>query len=177
MIRSLLLFVCLAAVPGVALAQSPLASDTWLLTPSIGFAFDPDANITLSASVAAAYPVTPNIAVEGELGHLFDMASDDADVDSSLTTVHAAMLYFFDTDYALTPYLAAGLGIGHFSHEVLFPRLSIDSNEIGFNLGGGVTYPIADAAWLRGDFRFFKHIDNVPSAWRFSAGITLRLGN
>ena len=177
MIRSFVLAVCLAAVPGVALAQSPLASDTWLLTPSIGFAFDPDADITLTASVAAAYPVTPNIAVEGELGHLFDLASDDADVDASLTTVHAAMLYFFDTEYALTPYLAAGLGVGHFSHEVRFPPLSIDSNEIGFNLGGGVTYPLADAAWLRGDVRFLKHIDDVPSAWRFSAGLTMRLGN
>jgi hypothetical protein len=176
-IRSFFLVVCLAAVPGVALAQSPLASDTWLLTPSIGFAFDPDADVTLTASVAAAYPVTPNVAVEGELGHLFDMASDDADVDSSLTTVHAALLYFFDTDYVLAPYLAAGLGVGHFSHEVIFPPVSIDSNEIGFNLGGGVTYPIADAAWFRGDFRFFKHIDDVPSAWRFSVGVTLRLGN
>jgi hypothetical protein len=172
-----LLFVCLAAVPGVALGQSPIASDTWLLTPSIGFALDPDADITLAAGVAAAYPITPTVAVEGELGHLFDLASDDAAVDSSLTTVHGALLYFFDTAYALAPYVAAGLGVGHFSHNVTFPPASIDSNEIGFNLGGGVTYPIDDAMWLRGDVRFFKHIDDVPSAWRFSAGVTLRLGN
>ena len=177
MIRLLMLFVCLAAMPGLALAQSPLASDTWHLTPSVGIAFDSDADATLSAAVAAAYPLTPNLAVEGELGHLFDLAPDDADVDSSLTTVHGALLYFFDTDYALTPYLAGGLGIGHLSHEVSFPPLSIDSNEIGFNLGGGVTYPMDDALWLRGDFRFFKHIDDVPSAWRFSLGVTLGLGN
>jgi hypothetical protein len=34
-----------------------------------------------------------------------------------------------------------------------------------------------DSVWFRGDIRYFKHIDDVPSAWRFSVGVTLRLAN
>jgi hypothetical protein len=176
-IRTLIVLVCLGFAPGVAHAQSPLASDTWLLTPAIGMALDSDADASLSVSAAAAYPFTPLLAVEGELGHLFDLAPDDAGVDSSLTTVHGALLFFPETAYVLQPYVAAGLGVGRFSHDVDAPPASIESTEIGFNLGGGVTYPIDDALWLRGDFRFFKHIDDVPSAWRFSVGVTLRLAN
>ena len=171
-----MLVVCLAAVPGVALAQSPIESDTWLLSPSIGLALDSDADASLSAAIAAAYPFTPNLAVEGELGHLFDLAPDESIVDASLTTVHGSLLYFLETDYVLTPYLAAGLGVGRFSVESPLPG-SFNSTELGFNLGGGATYPVGDAGWLRGDFRYFKHIDEVPSAWRFSAALTLRLGN
>ena len=175
--RHLVVLMCLAAWPGLASAQSPLATDTWILSPSIGLALNPDADASLSAAVAAAYPVTPIIAVEGELGHLFDMASDDANVDSSLTTVHGSLLYFLETGSAILPYLAAGLGVGRFSVEVDQPPFSDGTTEIGFNLGGGVTYPMADNVWLRGDFRYFKHIDEVPSAWRFSAAVTLQLGN
>ena len=174
--RHLVVLMCLAAWPSLASAQSPLASDTWILSPSIGIALNPDADASLSAAVAAAYPLTSAFAVEGELGHLFDMASDDPDVDSSLTTVHGSLLYFLETGSAVLPYFAAGLGVGRFSVEVE-PSFSDSTTEIGFNLGGGVTYPMADNVWLRGDFRYFKHIDEVPSAWRFSIGVTLPLGN
>ena len=72
--------------------------------------------------------------------------------------------------------LAAGLGIGKFSREVERPPASLDSTEMGFNVGGGVTYALSDRAWVRGDVRFFKHIDELPSVWRFAGGITLRVG-
>ena len=169
--------MCLACVPGVANAQSPLTPGVWILSPAIGIALDSDADTTLSASVAAAYPLTPVVAVEGELGHLFDLAPDNPVVDSSLTTVHGSLLYFLETGSALQPYLAAGLGVGRFSFDVEGPPDSFETTEIGFNLGGGVTYPIDGNVWLRGDFRYFKHIDEVPSAWRFSVGIALRLAN
>jgi hypothetical protein len=175
--RHLLVLVCLAAWPGVASAQSPLATDTWILSPSIGIALNPDGDASLSAGVAAAYPLTPVFAVEGELGHLFDMASDNPNLDASLTTVHGSLLYFLDTGTAILPYFAGGIGVGRFAVEVDEPSFSDSTTEIGFNLGGGVTYPMADNVWLRGDFRYFKHIDEVPSAWRFSIGVALQLSN
>ena len=177
LIRVLPLLLAFFLTATAARAQSPLAFDTWTVTPFVGVALDPDADPSLTLAGAAAFPLTEVLALEGELGHVFDMAPDDRDVDSSLTTVHASLLAFFESDFVLTPYLAAGLGIGKFSHEVSSPRFDINATEIGFNLGAGATYQVDDPVWVRGDFRYFKHIDNLPSTWRFAVGVTFRLGN
>ena len=177
LILALPLFVAFFLTATAARAQSPLAFDTWTVTPFIGIALDPDADPSLTLAGAVGFPLTEALAIEGELGHVFDMAPDDSDVDSSLTTVHASLLAFFETDFVLTPYVAGGIGIGKFSHEVTTPPADIEGTEIGFNLGAGVTYQVDDPVWVRGDFRYFKHIDNVPSSWRFAVGVTFRLGN
>ena len=171
-----IMFCALTMVAAPAIAQSPDEESGWLITPTVGLALDGDADASLTIAGALAHRVARGIAVEGELGHVFDMAPGDADVDSSLTTVHGSVLYSFATEYMLTPYVAAGVGIAKFSHQVARPPDSIDRTEIGFNLGGGATLPISDRMWARGDFRFMKHIDDVPSVWRLGAAITLRLG-
>jgi hypothetical protein len=156
-ISALILAVWLSA-PEAAHAQPPLQRDTWLASGFLGLALDADA-------------------VEGELGHVIDMSPGDAELDTSLTTVHATLLYFFDTEYVLTPYVAAGLGIGKHSFDLRTPDISDSHTEFGFNLGAGVTYPLGRATYVRGDFRYFKHIDNVPSVWRFTGGLTVRIGS
>jgi opacity protein-like surface antigen len=166
----------MAAVPATAHAQAPLQRDSGLVSGMIGLALDADADPSLTIAGAGAYAITDLLAVEGELGHVFDMAPGDADVDSSLTTVHASALYFFDTAYRLTPYVAGGLGLGKFAHDVRNPPASIGRTEVGLNLGGGVTYPLG-GAFVRGDFRYFKHIDDVPSVWRFTVGLSVRVGS
>jgi opacity protein-like surface antigen len=176
------LFLCCVICASVtlfskpAVAQAPSDRDRWIVSPALGLALDGDADPSLTLAAALGYTFTPALALEGELGHVFDMAPDDADVDSSLTTVHLSGLYFFDTEYAGTPYLAGGIGVGNFSHDVGQPPASIDATEIGFNLGAGITYPLSDRAWARGDFRYFKHIDDVPSVWRVMGAVTLALG-
>ena len=171
--------VLLTSLPDAAHAQPPLQRDTWLLTGALGLGLDADGSPSLTLHGAAAFPLTPVLAIEGELGHVFDIAPGNVDVDSSLTTVHATALYFFNTSYVLTPYVAAGLGLGKYSIDVRTPPSSFDATEIGFNLGGGVTYPLKmwNATYFRGDFRYFKHIDDVPSVWRFSAGLAVRFGS
>ena len=165
----------LASMPEAAQAQPPLQRDTWLLTGALGLGLDADANPSLTIHGAAAYPLTSQLAIEGELGYVFDVAPGNIGVDASLTTIHATALYFFDTSYVLTPYLAAGIGAGKFSVDVT-PG-SFSQTEVGFNLGGGVTYPLTGSTYFRGDFRYFKHIDDVPSVWRFSGGLTVRIGS
>jgi hypothetical protein len=44
------------------------------------------------------------------------------------------------------------------------------SSASGFNIGGGMTYPL-DEMLVRGDFRVFKHIDDVPTAARVTGQI------
>ena len=168
--------VLLVSMPEGAYAQPPLQRDTWLLTGGLGLALDADANPSLTLLGAAAYPLTSQFAVEGEIGHVFDIAPGNVNVDSSLTTVHATALYFINTSYVLTPYLAAGIGLGKYSVD-FDPGANFSQTEIGFNLGGGVTYPVRGATYLRGDFRYFKHIDDVPSVWRFSGSVMVRIGS
>ena len=169
--------VLMTAAPDVANAQPPLQKDTWLLSGALGLALDADGIASLTIHGAAAYPLTSDLAIEGELGHVFDIAPGNVNVDSSLTTFHATALYFINTSYVLTPYLAAGIGAGKYSVEVTPNKFS--TTEIGFNLGGGVTYPLKiwRATYFRVDFRYFKHIDDVPSVWRFSGGLAVRLGS
>jgi len=172
-----LAFLALTTIPSLARAQSPIQGGAWTVSPMLGVAFVPDADTTLSVSGAVDYHLTDVLALEGELGHLVDMVSDNADVDSSLTTAHASLLYIFDSDFAVRPYVAAGIGAGHYSIDVRVPRDNFDTTELGFNLGAGVIYPVDSRLGVRGDFRYFKHIDNVLSAWRFSGGVTFQIAN
>jgi len=160
-------------LPSLARAQSPVQPGAWTISPLLGVAFDNDGDASLSLAGAVDYYVTPEFALEGELGHVFDTAPDDANVDASLTTAHASVLYIFDA--AFRPYVAAGIGAGHYSVEVTRPQATFETTEIGFNLGAGVIYPLDSRLGVRGDFRYFKHIDNVPSSWRLSGGVTLKL--
>ncbi len=166
--------VLLASMPAAVSAQPPLQRDTWLLSGALGLAVDGDGNSSLTLSGAAAFPLTSQIAVEGELGHVFDISPDTVNVDTRLTTVHGSVLYFFNTPYVLTPYAAAGLGVGKYSIDA--PPIDFGTTELGFNFGGGVTYPIGGSTFVRGDVRIFKHIDDVPTIWRFTGGVSVRIG-
>ena len=161
------------AFPSLAHAQSAVRAGAWTVSPLLGVAFDSDGDASLAIAGAVDYHVTPAFALEGELGHVFDTAPDNPNIDASLTTAHASVLYIFDVGFR--PYVAAGIGAGHYSVELQAPRENFDTTEIGFNLGAGVIYPLDNRLGVRGDFRYFRHIDNVPSSWRFSGGVTLKL--
>jgi hypothetical protein len=163
--------------PYASQAQSPVQQKTWFITGAAGVAagsVGDDTNASLVITGAAAYPLTPEIVAEGELGHVLDLAPDAANLDESLTTVHGSLLYLFNTSYKLTPYVAGGLGLGKLS--ISTPAGDASRNEFGVNVGAGVMYPLGNATSLRGDFRVFKHIDNFPTVWRFTGGIVVRIG-
>ena len=170
----ILMTALLVSMPNAAHAQPPLQKDTWLLSGALGLAVDGDGNSSLTLAGAAAFPLTSQLAVEGELGHVFDISPDTPDVDTRVTTVHGSALYFFNTPYVLTPYVAAGLGVGKYSIDT--PGASFGTTELGFNFGGGVTYPLGSSSFFRGDVRVFKHIDDVPIIWRFTGGVAIRIG-
>jgi len=174
---ALIVFSVLILLPRASFAQQSLLDQPgWLVTPILGLAIDEDADPSLTIAGALGHRITDRIAVEGELGHVFDLAPGDADVDSSLTTVHGSVLYVLTTDYFVAPYVIGGIGVAKFRQEVTSAPASIHQTEIGFNLGGGITYPLSDRTSARGDFRFFKHIDDVPTVWRFAVALTIRIG-
>jgi hypothetical protein len=79
--RTLTVFVLiLTLAPAPARAQALFEPGDWVVSPTLGIAFDPD-GVSPAVAGAVSYAVTPSLIVEGELGHLFDLASGDADVD------------------------------------------------------------------------------------------------
>ena len=88
----ILMTALLVSMPNAAHAQPPLQKDTWLLSGALGLAVDGDGNSSLTLAGAAAFPLTSQLAVEGELGHVFDISPDTPDVDTRVTTVHGSAL-------------------------------------------------------------------------------------
>ena len=83
-------------------------------------------------------------------------------------------------------YGAAGLGLLKTRLEDPSNLLNVDSNEFGFNAGGGIIVPLGEQVGLRADIRYFRDFeddqpDGAPdiglgevSYWRGVGGITIR---
>jgi opacity protein-like surface antigen len=165
-----------------AAAQSLPEPNTWSVTPflhtSMGMG-DPAPENSIGLGASVAYDWTRNLGFEGEIGHLFDVAGDTADVDWSITSFSANALYHFNTQY-VTPYATFGLGVEHSGFEVknpdslaLYPDLS--ATEFAFNFGGGVKYALNDRWHARADLRRFQANDVAPDYWRLYAGVTFKV--
>jgi opacity protein-like surface antigen len=161
-------------------AQSLAEPKSWTITPflqtSAGVSAGSDNSLGLG--VAGAYDLTSNLGFEGELGHLFDVAGDDANVDWSVTNVSANAIYHFDVKH-VTPYATFGLGFEHSSVSVKNPdvlALTIPSStEVAYNFGGGVKYRFNDTLIVRADLRRFQAIDLAPDYWRLYGGLMFSL--
>lgn len=157
--------------------------NTFELTPFIGFGFGfsnddglPDlSDGAFTLGVAGAYNFTTQLAVEGELGIVPDIAGDTNGADVNVQTFSANGVYHFDTRSAVVPYATLGLGFGRTHAEIA--GVGDDSQtEFAVNLGGGVKYPINDRLAVRGDLRYFNVNDENPNFWRIYGGVTFRLG-
>ncbi len=83
-------------------------------------------------------------------------------------------------------YGAAGVGLMKTRLEDSGRLFSIDSNDFGFNVGGGLIFFLGDHVGLRGDIRYFRDFsDNQPDGdfdfdlgqvdyWRAVGGITFK---
>lgn len=167
---------------GHAAAQSVAEARTWTVTPFLGSSMglgDPANNDSLTLGVSVEYDWTSNLGFEGELGHLFDVAGDTADLDWSITNFSANAVYHFDVR-RVTPYATFGIGFERSSLDVKNPDILAltvpSSTELSYNFGGGVKYPITPRMLVRGDLRRFNANDLAPDFWRVYGGITFRVG-
>lgn len=176
--------VVLAA--GLVTASAALAQpsalpepNTFEITPflGVGLGFSDGDGLSDGAfllGAAGAYNFTTQLAVEGELGIIPDIAGESSAVDVSVQTFSANGVYHFDTRTAIVPYATLGLGFGRVSADI---AIDDDSHtEFAVNLGGGVKYPINDRLAIRGDLRYFNVNDENPNFWRIYGGVTFRLG-
>jgi opacity protein-like surface antigen len=180
--RPVLAALALFMASAAAGAQSLPEANSWAVTPflhtSMGMG-DPAPENSIGLGVGASYDWTRHIGFEGDIGHHFDVAGDDAHIDWSVTTFSANALYHFNTQY-ITPYATLGLGIERSGFEVKNPDVlalyqDASATEFAFNFGGGVNYAAADRWHLRADVRRFQANDVAPDFWRIDAGLTFRV--
>jgi opacity protein-like surface antigen len=165
------------AVPATASAQSIAEPRTLTLTPMLSGSFGTSGDLgsSLGLGVAIGYDVTRNLGFEGELGHVFDVVTDNSTVDWSVTNLSANVVYHFDVR-RVTPYATFGLGIERSSINTDTPdplALAIPSStEVAYNFGGGVKYPLSEKFLVRADLRRFQSNDLAPDHWRLYGGLS-----
>jgi opacity protein-like surface antigen len=168
-----------ALVPASAFAQSIAEPGTWTATPFVGVGFGTSApGGSLGIGAAVSYDFTPNLGIEGDLGHLFDVAGDTHTIDWSVTTFSANAVYHFDV-VRFTPYATVGGGVERSSIDVRDPDPLVlvlpSSTEIVWNFGGGAKYKITNQLLARADLRRFQANDLAPDFWRLYGGLTFWL--
>lgn len=167
----------LASAQSLPEARSIAEPNTVTVTPFLSGSFgtSDDLGGSVGLGVGVGYDFTRNVGVEGEIGHLFDLSGNDANLDSSATNYSANGIYHFDVRH-FTPYATFGLGVEHVGRTVKNPdTLALympSSTEIAYNFGGGVKYPLNDRFILRADLRRFQSTDLSPDFWRLYGGVT-----
>lgn len=198
------------------IAMAKPASADWLLTPYYGIVFGGAANTVdidtldeafeqrsiFGASLAAMgggvfglefdFGYAPNFFQLTEGGEDFEFF----DVNSSLTTLMGNVILGIpiggSSGLGVRPYATAGIGLmrANIQFEDLFEDLS--SNDLGVNFGGGVNVFFSDSLGIRGDFRYFRGLQNEDEEddetldldfnlddfdyWRATVGLTIRFG-
>jgi opacity protein-like surface antigen len=166
-----------SALPLTATAQSVTEPNTVSITPFLSSAFgtSDDLGGSLGLGVAITYDLSSRLGFEGELGHVFDVLGDNADVDFAVTNVSGNAVYNFPLR-KVTPYATFGIGLERTSLDfkvpdilALFPE---SSTEVSYNFGGGVKYPVSELFVARADLRRFQANDLAPDYWRVYGGLS-----
>lgn len=176
-VRSFLAAVAFCVAPLTATAQSVTEPNTITVTPFLSSAFGTSGDLgsSLGLGVAITYDITTRLGFEGELGHVFDVVGDEANVDLGLTNISGNAVYNFRMP-RVTPYATFGIGVERSSLDVKTPDpvalYPAASTEVSYNFGGGVKYPVSELFVARADVRRFQATDLAPDYWRVYGGLT-----
>lgn len=207
-VRKLLLSAVFA---GLVLATPSRASADWLFTPFLGANFGGNASfgefddfedeferrVDLGASIGWMGAGIVGFEVDfGWSPNFFENTVGPGDFefgDSNVTTLMGNVLVGApiggQTGPGIRPYGSGGLGLirSNISGGDFFDDLN--TNDFGFNVGGGVQGFFTDNIGIRGDIRYFRSLsDNEPDDefdlalsdfdfWRATVGLTIRFGN
>lgn len=199
-ITATLVLMTSAAVPSAASAE-------WLFTPFLGSTFGGSANIggdgedfddeferKLNYGASLAWTGGGAVGFEIDFGYspnFFQVSADDDDFDfagdSNVTTLMANLTVGSGVG-TVRPYAVGGLGLIKTRIQDA-PQLfdDIDTNDFGFNLGGGVMGFFSENIGIRGDIRYFRSFQDDEEGdddldiglssfkfWRGTVGITFR---
>lgn len=185
-----------AIIAALALVLAPAtARADWLFTPNIGSTFggaaDGREHITYGASIG--WMGAGIIGLEGDFQftpEFFESNDDDVDFFGSSNVVTAMGNVIFGIPIGgqkgggVRPFGFAGVGLIQQNTDAE-EAFEIDTNEFGFNVGGGVMGFFNDVIGLRGDLRYVRSFaetnDNLVAIgigdfdyWRANIGVVFR---
>lgn len=185
-----------ALIAALALVLAPAAAGAdWLFTPNIGSTFggaaDGREHITYGASIG--WMGAGIIGLEGDFQftpEFFESNDDDVDFFGSSNVVTAMGNVIFGIPIGgqrgggIRPFGIAGIGLIQQNTDAE-GAFEIDTNEFGFNVGGGVMGFFNDVIGLRGDVRYVRSFqdtdDNLVTIdvgnfdyWRANIGVVFR---
>lgn len=191
MLRKYALITALAVVLAPATARGE-----WLFTPNLGTTFNGAADgrehLTYGASIA--WMGAGIFGLEGDFQYtpeFFEPNDNDVDLvgDSNVLTMMGNVIVGIpiggQKGGGLRPFGIAGVGLLKQSVSNTNEAFSVDSNEFGFNVGGGVMGFFNDYVGLRGDVRYVRSFENVGDNlvnigvgnfdyWRTNVGVVFR---
>jgi opacity protein-like surface antigen len=195
--------LALTLVPATASAQN------WFVSPFIGANFggsadfgdfpDLDDEVERRMDLGVTVGWVPNIVgFEVDFGwspNFFEDTAGDRNFDfgdSNVTTLMTNLLISAPVGTQVRPYVSSGLGLMRANvsgGQGLFNDLS--TNDLGFNIGGGLSGQFTDNVGIRGDIRYFRGLEQQDDSsddddliedfgferfnfWRGTVGLTFR---
>jgi opacity protein-like surface antigen len=173
-----------ATQPGSA--AGPVEAGHWTVTPYATFPFAGDLEGGAAGlGIAGGYNWSSRIGIEADL-EVVPTVTEGVLVtfDASTWNLTGNVLYHFRAQRdRWTPFVVAGLGVGHGSTDVLsndpiLQQFGANDSTTGLvtNLGGGLKYYLNDRFGLRGDLRYYTGHDLIPDHVRLSFGLGIDLG-
>jgi opacity protein-like surface antigen len=190
--KSLLVMAAvLLLMPGAARAD-------WLFTPFAGMTFKGDAtnleHLNYGASVGwmgagvigweADFGYAPRFFEPKDSSNSNDLVGSN-NVTTLMANVIAGVPVGGTHGVGLRPYVTGGIGLLKQNVPAADDLLKVSSNDLGMNVGFGVTAFANDHFGVRGDVRYLRSLQKDDSTltnfavgnfdfWRWSVGITLR---
>ena len=176
--------VLMCATPSAVQAQGHV-----LLTPFAGVNFGGDLDNTRGAFGAALTVMGDHLGFEIDFSHAPNFFGDEdiPGVDSSAMTLMGSLKWTRRVqDRGVQPYLVAGLGLirTRLDADDLFDNIT--TNDLGFNLGGGIGVFVTDNVGLRFDVRYLRAFQDADFGddvdfeissfdfWRATAGLAFK---
>jgi opacity protein-like surface antigen len=169
-----LLMSTMGVAPAHAQEHAGASSQATRLPPEVTayVSYGSPASSRIGAAIALAW--TENASIEVEVGYR------PGEYDALSSSVN--LIYDLPRIGRVTPYLAAGAGVGECTTAISVPGsatiLKQSTLALTVNAGGGVKVPVADNWGLRADARWFNGFGrNAGERWRVYNGITFGTGS
>jgi hypothetical protein len=146
--------------------------------PQAGTAFE----ITPYFSIGSAGESGAGAAVRWPIGSLFSIEVEAGYRRAEINALYsnAGVLFDLPSIGRVTPYLAAGIGLGQYGFAEMSPAgtpVSQSAATLSVNAGGGVRVPVTENWGVRADARWQNGLGGrAPERWRVFNGVSYRRG-